>query len=136
LPRSLHDALPILVQYERPGLGAVFATARAVRGAPWAVVVEFPRKVVLAPARLFLRSQVFRIGAVLLVGLLAAWGLSGTITPRLRRLTGAAEAVAAGDYSRQVRVERGDELGRLAGAFNVMARNVQESQHRLEAQVR
>ena len=135
-PLDLQRAAAGVVQYERPVLGEVFATARAVRGAPWAVVVEFPRKEVLAPARLFLRSQVFRIGAVLLVGLLAAWGLSGTITPRLRRLTDAAEAVAAGDYSRQVRVERGDELGRLAGAFNVMARNVQESQHRLEAQVR
>ncbi|PYO37139.1 MAG: hypothetical protein DMD74_01885 [Gemmatimonadetes bacterium] len=135
-PLDLQRAAAGVVRYERPGLGEVLATARAVRGAPWAVVVEFPRKVVLAPARLFLRSQVFRIGAVLLVGLLAAWGLSGTITPRLRRLTDAAEAVAAGDYSRQVRVERRDELGRLAGAFNVMAHNVQESQQHLEAQVR
>src|SRR5207249_1854828 len=77
-PLDLQRAAAGVVRYERPGLGEVLATARAVRGAPWAVVVEFPRKVVLAPARLFLRSQVFRIGAVLLVGLLAAWGLSGT----------------------------------------------------------
>src|SRR5436189_2768912 len=135
-PLDLQRAAAGVVQYARPGTGGVFATARAVRGAPWTVVVEFPEKVVFAPARLFLRGQVLKVGAVLLVGLLAAWGLSGTITPRLRRLTGAAEAVAAGDYSRQVRVERRDELGRLAEAFNVMSQHVRESQQRLEAQVR
>ncbi len=135
-PLDLQRAAAGVVQYARPGTGGVFATARAVRGAPWTVVVEFPGKVVFAPARLFLRGQVLKVGAVLLVGLLAAWGLSGTITPRLRRLTGAAEAVAAGDYSRQVRVERRDELGRLAEAFNVMSQHVRESQQRLEAQVR
>src|SRR2546427_5360251 len=135
-PLDLQRAAAGVVQYARPGTGGVFATARAVRGAPWTVVVEFPQKVVFAPARLFLRGQVLKVGGVLLVGLLAAWGLSGTITPRLQRLTGAAEAVAAGDYSRQVRVERRDELGRLAEAFNVMSQHVRDSQQRLESQVR
>src|SRR6266516_2486758 len=135
-PLDLQRAAAGVVQYARPGTGGVFATARAVRGAPWTVVVEFPQKVVFAPARLFLRGQVLKVGGVLLVGLLAAWGLSGTITPRLQRLTSAAEAAAAGDYSRQVRVERRDELGRLAEACNVMSQHVRESQQRLEAQVR
>jgi len=49
-PLDLQRAAAGVVRYERPGLGEVLATARAVRGAPWAVVVEFPRKVVLAPA--------------------------------------------------------------------------------------
>ncbi len=62
-------------------------------------------------------------------------GTGGVITPRLQRLTGAAEAVAAGDYSRQVRVERRDELGRLAEAFNIMSQHVRDSQQRLETQV-
>src|SRR2546425_7728179 len=56
-PLDLQRAAAGVVQYARPGTGGVFATARAVRGAPWTVVVEFPQKVVFAPARLFLRGR-------------------------------------------------------------------------------
>src|SRR5437879_2211814 len=55
---------------------------------------------------------------------------------QLNQLIGPGASFYVTNASGEVRGERGDELGRLAGAFNVMARNVQESQHRLEAQVR
>ncbi|MCQ3979534.1 MAG: two-component sensor histidine kinase [Anaerolineae bacterium] len=42
------------------------------------------------------------------------------ITAPVRRLTQAAEAIAAGDLSRRVSVRSGDEIGRLAQAFNTM----------------
>ena len=135
-PLDMQRARGGIVEYDRPGAGRVLATARAVAGAPWTVVVEFPRKAVLGPARVVLRRLATIAAVMLLAGLLAAWALSGTITSRLQRLTGAAEAIAAGDYSRQVRVERRDEMGRLADAFNLMGRHVQESQQHLEAQVR
>jgi two-component system OmpR family sensor kinase len=43
------------------------------------------------------------------------------ITAPVRDLTQAAEAIAAGDLSQRVTVRAGDELGRLAQAFNSMA---------------
>src|SRR5437763_1620996 len=90
-----------------------------------------------APARLFLR-QLTLIGAVVLViGLIAAWATSRTITRPLAWLTHAAEAMAAGDDSQPVAVPmRDDELGRLAGAFDVMVAHVRESRQGLEQRVR
>ncbi|MEW5958167.1 MAG: ATP-binding protein [Chloroflexota bacterium] len=43
------------------------------------------------------------------------------ITAPVRRLTQAAEAIAAGDMEQRVTVRTGDEIGRLARAFNTMA---------------
>ncbi len=46
--------------------------------------------------------------------------LSGAITRPLRQLTGAAGALAGGDFSVQVPARSRDELGRLSAAFNDM----------------
>jgi len=63
--------------------------------------------------------------------------VSRTLTRPLVRLTHAAEAVAAGDYTQLVGSDsRGDELGRLATAFDVMVTRVGEAQQRLEDRVR
>ncbi len=43
------------------------------------------------------------------------------ITAPVRDLTGAAEAIAAGDLSQRVTLRTGDEIGRLGRAFNTMA---------------
>jgi len=128
---------PGVLEYTRSDAGGTYAVARLVVGAPWQVVVEYPKETVLAPARLALNKSV-RIGAIILVlGLLGAWLLSRTLTQPLVQLTRAAEAVAAGDYTPVAGSDpRGDELGRLATAFDVMVQRVGESQQRLEDRVR
>ncbi len=126
-----------VLRYERAGAGPVLAGARLVPKTPWVLLVEFPRDVVLAPARQFLGRLILIGAAILALGLLAAWGASRTLTGPLARLTHAAEAMAAGDYSQPVAVPlRADELGRLAGAFDVMVAHVRESQQGLEERVR
>jgi len=129
-----------LLSYERPGkrkrTGAVIAAVHPIAGMPWKVLVEFPRDEVLAPAQRFLRQLLIIALGVLLVGGLGALLLSRHITAPLVELTGAAEAIAAGDYSRAVVQTRHDELGRLAEAFTTMAAKVQESRQRLEDRVR
>ncbi|OLC68655.1 MAG: hypothetical protein AUH78_25545 [Gemmatimonadetes bacterium 13_1_40CM_4_69_8] len=125
-----------LLRYERAGVGTMLVAASPVAGTPWAVVVEFPWDEVLAPARVFLRQLALIAPVLLLIGLLGAWLLSRGITAPLVRLTEAAEAIAAGDYSRHVALGRRDELGRLEEAFSTMALNVHEAQRRLEEKVR
>lgn len=61
-------------------------------------------------------------------GLVVAWPLGGLLTRRLTgplvRLTEGAQAIAHGEWGRQVPVEGDDEAGRLAGAFNDMSSRV------------
>jgi len=59
-----------------------------------------------------------------LAALLVAAGLAiafrRTIAGPIRRLTGVAETITEGDLEARARVETGDEIGRLAQAFNTM----------------
>ena len=50
------------------------------------------------------------------------------ITVPIERLASAAHALAGGDLAHRVAIQRGDELGELAGAFNRMADTVQQQQ--------
>jgi len=125
-----------VLRYERDGVGPVLGGARPVPRTPWVVLVEFPRDVAIAPARQFLARLIVVGAGILGLGLLAAWGTSRTITRPLVRLTHAAEAMAAGDYSQPVTAPMGnDELGRLAAAFDVMVTHVRESRQGLEDRV-
>ncbi len=54
-------------------------------------------------------------------GILLSALLAGSILRSIDQLTAATSAVAAGDLDVTVPVERGDEIGRLASAFNEMA---------------
>jgi len=51
------------------------------------------------------------------VGLVAAFFLVRTITRPLGQITEVAQAIAEGDFSRQVTIDRSDEVGQLAVAF-------------------
>jgi two-component system cell cycle sensor histidine kinase/response regulator CckA len=101
----------------------VAAIAR-IEGTPWAVSVEFPRRAILAPARAFLVRMVMVALAVMGFGAVLAYSLTARITTPLSALTHAAEAIASGDYSRRVAVNRLDEIGRLGDAFNTMTSEV------------
>jgi signal transduction histidine kinase len=61
--------------------------------------------------------MIFSVVASLLITQLLAHGM----TAPLREMTTAARAMAAGDYSRELRTSSRDEVGELAAAFNTMA---------------
>ncbi|MCW5828512.1 MAG: HAMP domain-containing protein [Deltaproteobacteria bacterium] len=63
--------------------------------------------------------------AVLIVA--TAWRVSQSITQPLETLTEAVESMGAGSQAVAVEVDRGDELGKLARAFNRMAMNLADS---------
>jgi diguanylate cyclase (GGDEF)-like protein len=69
----------------------------------------------------------------LLLGLIGFAMARHLVTRPLRRLIGAAEAIAAGAYERRVPVSSRDELGELAATFNRMAVAVGEQTARLRA---
>ena len=73
-----------------------------------------------------IRRQILIAGAIALaLALLAGFWAARAISSRLRRLEGAAERVAQGDFA-PIPVDSSDELGQLARTFNDMQRRLAE----------
>jgi signal transduction histidine kinase/CheY-like chemotaxis protein len=98
-----------------------------IRGTPWAVWVAFPRSATIFPAQAFLRRMIVVAVLYLVVGALLTASLSIRITNPIHELALAANAIAAGDYSRRVFARRGDEIGQLGEAFNAMSAEVKSA---------
>jgi signal transduction histidine kinase/HAMP domain-containing protein len=76
------------------------------------------------------------MGALFVVGLVGATFLNrALLLVPLRRLFAGTQAVAAGNLDTTVDLQRGDELGALAGSFNSMVEQLRESERGLERQV-
>jgi signal transduction histidine kinase len=107
-----------------------------IPGTPWLVWADISEASVLRPARMLVNRMLPITLTLALLGTLAVYIVSGRVTRPLEQVAMAAQAVAAGDYSRRVDIPRRDEIGRLGLAFNVMAERVGESHVTLEARIR
>jgi signal transduction histidine kinase len=121
-------------EYERDGV-AVLAQSARIAATPWQILIEFPRDLVFARAQTFLVRVGWITLALLGIGIGGAWAAGRWIARPLRRVTEAAEAIAAGQLTAPLTSGRTDEIGRLNTAFNTMASQVTRSRVRLEAQV-
>ena len=83
-----------------------------------------------ALADVTLGSAAFGLLAVLLATTLG-WLIARRITRDLDALVAGAQAVSRGDLEHRVPVRRGDELGELAEAFNVMTLELRDSKEKL-----
>lgn len=125
-----------IVAYRGSNGAPWLGTEAAIAGTPWALWVETPEAVALAPAYAFWNAMLPIGGLFVVLGALLAWVVGRRITTPLYELTGAAEAIAAGDLSRRVKAVGSDEVGRLADAFNAMADQVQAGYSRLDSGIR
>jgi signal transduction histidine kinase len=124
-----------LWDYARAGMPRTFAWATPIASTPWAVAIEFPRNVVLAPTQRFLFRSIGIATTLLLMAAALGWVMSRRITTPLLRVTEAAEAVAESRSHVHVDLTREDEIGRLADSFNTMAEKVELSRLDLELRV-
>lgn len=131
-PGGLNSTMQ-LTRYTREG-NDVMALGHPIVGSPWFIVVELPVRPLFADADRFRRRMLLMGVIVLGFGLAAAILLSRNITRPLSSLTHAANAISSGDYSHQVAVTRGDELGTLGETFNTMVTRLHESQRELRLQ--
>jgi signal transduction histidine kinase len=67
-------------------------------------------------------------------GFLLAWWIVGSIVRPLRRLNEAAVAIGQGHFQVRLSTGSGDELAKLAEAFNTMSGQLEEFKSRLEKQ--
>ncbi len=109
----------------------LFAEAR-VAGTPLVMGMEAPRAAILGVANATAR-QLALLGVMLtLVGALVTWFVGRRVLRPLTELTGAADAVASGDYSTRVPTAGTDEVVRLASSFNRMAQQIGDDRKLLE----
>ena len=115
-------------QSSLPGMSSHLVAYAPVRQLPtWGVVVEQPRDMVLSvPLLLAQRLGLFGFAA-LLAAVAVAWLAARRVVGPLKRLTGAAERFAAGQLDEPVRLDRADELGILAQAFETMRQRLRGS---------
>lgn len=112
------------------------AAIRPVAQTPWQVMVEFPEQVMMEAATRFL-NWVILIGTGLLVlGFIIAWVLSRNITVPLDQLTTSATNIANNrHHDPAASMDRNDELGKLARAFNAMVAKLRKANNSLEQKV-
>jgi diguanylate cyclase (GGDEF)-like protein len=73
---------------------------------------------------------------VVLVLLLIGYLLALRLTRPIEALVAGTQAIARGDLTKRLDVRRRDELGELAGAFNIMTQDLQERTRSLNEQMR
>lgn len=105
-----------------------------MRGLPvGAVRLGLPR----APVDRVLWEQALKVLAVLFVlmlaGIASIWSFSRGMVRPIRGLRDSARAVQAGDLTHRVAVDRPDEIGELAAAFNAMTAQLDRSHAELAA---
>jgi two-component system NtrC family sensor kinase len=121
---TMNDSVRIAVPLEGNGGGRVVGMATVPLGDVKRSVARSLR-VLLA----FITLDAF------IVVLFGSWFLSRAVVRPIERLSRAAAAVAAGDLSQRVPVDRGNEIGSLGETFNVMTDRLRESRSRIEDQI-
>jgi class 3 adenylate cyclase/methyl-accepting chemotaxis protein len=114
---------------------AVLTASTAVPKLGWFVLFEQPTAQALAP----IRDQLVRIALLIGLGLVVAI-LAGTLLARrmlipITALSAGARRLGDGDFSHRIDVRTKDELEELAGQFNSMAGQLQETYSGLETKV-
>lgn len=99
----------------------------------WAVAVEAAEEDVLAPILRMRLAISAMIVVALAIGFVLAYSLSVSLTKPLVELTQGAKRVSGGDLTAQIEVQRRDELGLLAAAFNQMIHNLSSIIERVKA---
>ncbi len=139
--RTTVEGLPVTKGVDRAIVtftnnGQRYLAAQAlVQNAAWKVMITLPEKRVHQPATDFQKIAISSALLLLLLGIVLTWFLSRQITKPIMELSVAAQSIAKGDFSHTVSLKRADELGVLSDAFNAMAREVNDTQKNLEANV-
>lgn len=105
-----------------------------VQPARWWVVVELPKALAYASVQ---QASLLLVGAVAFVIMTSiGWGLyqSRSILQPIEELRAGAVMIGAGDLAARIPIHSSDEIGHLAGEFNLMAERLQRSRNEVDRQ--
>ncbi|MCA1804668.1 MAG: diguanylate cyclase [Xanthomonadaceae bacterium] len=121
------------LHYEGHMHAEVLGLAASPETFPVMIVAERDRAEVYREWMLFRNLFLALVGGLaLLVGMIG-WLFGRSIVTPLRRLTRAAERIAAGKLDVELAVARRDEVGQLTQVFNQMAGKLRDSHEKIEA---
>jgi PAS domain S-box-containing protein len=108
-----------------PGSDEFLAVTR-LGGPGWLLVTVLPRAIAASQAWSTARLILMVSGLALLIEILILYAaLRREVTQPLRQLMDAATRIAAGRFGTRLDLQRPDEVGALASAFNTMAREIE-----------
>jgi len=134
-PQELAPLLGGVEEFQLAGPEPAHGALATVPGTPgWTVVVVEPERALLRLGRR-ITGQIL-IGGLLatLVGLLAAVGTALTVSRPIEQLRAKALQLADGALGVRVGIERNDEIGELATAFDHLSSRLRHDQAHIEAQ--
>jgi len=104
--------------------GEVAGSAMCLKDLDWVLLVEIDVKDVLSPLGK-IKAGAIATGLIVtgLIGLLFVAFLRGIVT-NIERISGAANAIAGGDYSVELPEGGNDEMGELSRSFNKMSQDI------------
>ena len=97
----------------------------------WLIVVVVPEEDFMERIHVNTRTTIKLCLVALVLATLVGSLTARWITQPILKLSIASKAIASGDFDRQVQLERGDELGTLARAFNQMSAELRYSHAQL-----
>lgn len=112
----------------------VIGAVAPVPSTDWSIVVVRPATLVAGPARQIRARTLALVSLSVATALFLGYLLSQSLLDPVERLRDAALAVADGEYGRRASIDRGDELGELARAFDHMSERLRANQREIEAQ--
>lgn len=113
----------------------IVASFAPVPGTPWGLVTQDNWATVIESSQGYGRLLLLLLAlGVVVPALVVTFGVR-LITKPIAELIGASQAVASGNFGQAIKVSTGDELEELAGQFNLMSAELQESYTNLERRV-
>jgi GAF domain-containing protein/HAMP domain-containing protein len=129
------------MDYEGEASVVLQAPVRSREGNPavdnlgWVVVYHQQQREAFAPVNAQIRGALIVVALVMILAVIAAFGLSLLLVRPIAQLTQTAEEVAAGNLNSRAKVASSDEIGTLASTFNKMTSQLQETLQGLEQRV-
>ncbi|MGK7927637.1 MAG: ATP-binding protein [Spirulina sp.] len=104
-------------------------------GLDWLVVLVVAESDFMGQIRANTRNTILLCSAAFVLAVGLGWLTSRWIVMPIQSLNASAKEIAKGQWDKTVKIDRADEVGQLATAFNAMAGQLQESFETLEQRV-
>jgi HAMP domain-containing protein len=97
------------------------------KGNNWTLIAHIPSKVVLAPAAKLRNSLIIALTIIMGLVFLAGLFFSRKFIKPLEQLAKSAEIIGTGDLEHKISIKSGDEIEKLATAFNEMVESLKKT---------